>query len=54
MITANPDIKGFFGANEGSAIGVVNAVKELGKDGEIVVIGYDSGQGPDRRHQQRR
>ena len=25
MIAANPDLKGFFGANEGSAIGVVNA-----------------------------
>jgi len=43
MIQANPDIKGFFGANEGSAIGVLNAVKELDKAGEIVVIGYDSG-----------
>jgi ribose transport system substrate-binding protein len=44
MIQANPDIKGFFGANEGSAIGVVNAVKELSKEGKLVVIGYDSGQ----------
>lgn len=44
MIQANPDIKGFFGANEGSAIGVVNAVKELNRAGQIVVIGYDSGQ----------
>jgi len=43
MIQANPDIKGFFGANEGSAIGVLNAVNELGKAGEIVAIGYDSG-----------
>ncbi len=43
MITANPDIKGFFGGNEGSAIGVINAVNELGKSGEIAVIGYDSG-----------
>ena len=43
MIAANPDIKGFFGANEGSAIGVVNAVKELDKAGDLVVIGYDSG-----------
>ena len=41
---ANPDIKGFFGGNEGSAIGVVNAVNELGLGGKIVVIGYDSGQ----------
>jgi ribose transport system substrate-binding protein len=44
MIQANPDIKGFFGGNEGSAIGVVNAVNELGLAGKIVVIGYDSGQ----------
>ena len=44
MIQANPDIKGFFGGNEGSAIGVVNAVNELDMAGKIVVIGYDSGQ----------
>jgi ribose transport system substrate-binding protein len=44
MIQGNPDIKGFFGANEGSIIGVLNAVKELGKEGAITVIGYDSGQ----------
>jgi ribose transport system substrate-binding protein len=43
MIQANPDIKGFFGSNEGSAIGVVNAVKELNKSGKLVVVGYDSG-----------
>jgi ribose transport system substrate-binding protein len=43
MIQANPNIKGFFGANEGSAIGVLNAIKESGKEGKIVVIGYDSG-----------
>ena len=43
MIQANPDIKGFFGANEGSIIGVLNAVKELDMVGQITVIGYDSG-----------
>jgi ribose transport system substrate-binding protein len=43
MIEGNPDIKGFFGGNEGSAIGVVNAVNELGKADDFVVIGYDSG-----------
>ncbi len=43
IIQANPDLKGYFGANEGSIIGVLNAVAELGKEGEIVVIGYDSG-----------
>lgn len=43
IILAHPDIKGFFGANEGSAIGVLNAVTELKKDGQITIIGYDSG-----------
>lgn len=44
IIQAHPDLKGFFGANEGSIIGVLNAVAEMGKEGQIVVIGYDSGQ----------
>lgn len=44
MLAAHPNIKGFFGANEGSAIGVLNAVKELGLEGQVTVIGYDSGQ----------
>ena len=43
IILAHPDIKGFFGANEGSAIGVLNAVNELDMVGDIYVIGYDSG-----------
>jgi ribose transport system substrate-binding protein len=44
IIQAHPKLKAFFGANEGSAIGVLNAVTELKKQGKIVVIGYDSGQ----------
>ena len=43
VINGNPDLKGYFGANEGSAIGVVNAVKELKMEGKLVIIGYDSG-----------
>ena len=31
-----------FGTNEGSAIGIVNAVREMGTE-DLVVIGYDSG-----------
>ncbi|MBO0344137.1 ABC transporter substrate-binding protein [Roseibium limicola] len=42
ILTANPDLKGIFGTNEGSAIGVVNGVSEMGKS-DLVVIGYDSG-----------
>jgi ribose transport system substrate-binding protein len=41
IIQANPNLKGFFGANEGSIIGVLNGVKESKR--KIVVIGYDSG-----------
>jgi ribose transport system substrate-binding protein len=44
IMTANPDLKGFFGANEGSIKGVLNALKETGNEGKIVAIGYDSGQ----------
>jgi ribose transport system substrate-binding protein len=43
IIQAHPDLKGIFGANEGSVIGVANAVREAGKRGQIVVIGFDSG-----------
>ena len=41
ILQANPNIKGIFGANEGSAIGVLNAAKEMKR--KIVIIGYDSG-----------
>ena len=44
IMQAHPNLKGFFGANEGSIIGVLNGVKELGMEGKMVVIGYDSGQ----------
>lgn len=43
IIQSNPDIKGIYGSNEGSAIGVVQGVKESGKKG-ITVVGFDSGQ----------
>ena len=42
IIAANPDIKGIYGANEGSAIGVLRGIAESGKQG-ISVIGFDSG-----------
>jgi len=43
MITANPDIKGIFGANEGSAVGALKGIQESNKAGKIVLIGFDSG-----------
>lgn len=42
IIQSNPDIKGIYGANEGSAVGVVKGVQESGKKG-ITIIGFDSG-----------
>ena len=41
ILQANPNLKGIFGANEGSAIGVLNGAKEMKRN--IVIIGYDSG-----------
>ena len=41
ILQANPNLKGMFGANEGSAIGVLNGAREMKR--KIVVIGYDSG-----------
>ena len=43
IMQAHPDLKGIFGANEGSAIGVINAVQEMNKVGSLVVVGFDSG-----------
>jgi ribose transport system substrate-binding protein len=43
ILQANPGLDGIFGANEGSAIGVVNAVQELNKEGDLSVVGFDSG-----------
>jgi len=44
VMTAHPNLKGYFGCNEGSMKGVMNAAKELSKEGKIVMIGYDAGQ----------
>jgi ribose transport system substrate-binding protein len=41
ILQANPQIKGIFGTNEGSAIGVVNAAREMKR--KVVIVGFDSG-----------
>ncbi len=43
IMTAHPDLKAIYGANEGSAIGVMLAVEELNKVGKVQVVGFDSG-----------
>ena len=42
ILQANPDLKGFYGANEGSAVGIIKGVQESGKKG-ITIVGFDSG-----------
>jgi ribose transport system substrate-binding protein len=42
ILQANPDIKGIYGSNEGSAVGVIKGVQESGKKG-ITIVGFDSG-----------
>ena len=41
LLVSTPDLKGIFGTNEGSAIGVVNGVREAGVT--VTIVGYDSG-----------
>ncbi|MDR0489397.1 MAG: ABC transporter substrate-binding protein [Propionibacteriaceae bacterium] len=43
IITANPDLTGIFGSNEGSAIGALKGVEEAGVAGQIKLVGFDSG-----------
>ena len=43
IITANPDLKGLYGSNEGAAIGVLHAVQERGLTGKLAIVGFDSG-----------
>lgn len=41
ILQAHPNLKGIFGTNEGSAVGVANGVREMKR--KLVVVGYDSG-----------
>ncbi|MDR1852321.1 MAG: ABC transporter substrate-binding protein [Propionibacteriaceae bacterium] len=43
ILSANPDIAGIFGSNEGSAIGALKGVQEAKKTGEVTLVGFDSG-----------
>src|SRR5699024_9176442 len=44
ILTSTPHLDGIYGANEGSAIGVIKALQESGKDGEVVIVGFVSAQ----------
>ena len=41
MLTANPDIRVIYAANEGGTIGAVQAVKKAGLEGKVFVFGTD-------------
>ena len=41
VLAANPDLKGIFGANEPTAIGMGRALAQSGKAGKVVAIGFD-------------
>lgn len=43
IIEAYPDLKVIIGSGEGNAVGVLNALKELGKEGDYTVLGFDTG-----------
>jgi ribose transport system substrate-binding protein len=44
ILAANPDLRGVYAANEGSAVGVLRGIAESGRTG-LTVIGFDSGSG---------
>jgi ABC-type sugar transport system substrate-binding protein len=41
LMRSNPDIKGFFAANDQMALGIAQAVKNAGKKGQIAIVGVD-------------
>jgi len=41
FMRANPDLAGIYACNEGSTVGVGNAVKQAGKVGKVIVVGWD-------------
>ncbi|MBP7175061.1 MAG: ABC transporter substrate-binding protein [Thermoclostridium sp.] len=42
FISANPELKGIWGANDQSAIGVAQAVTEQGRTDSLMVVGFDN------------
>ena len=41
VLAANADLKGIFGANEPTAVGMGRAIQQAGKAGQIAAIGFD-------------
>ncbi|MCC6154562.1 MAG: substrate-binding domain-containing protein, partial [Candidatus Hydrogenedentes bacterium] len=43
MLTAHPNLKGIFAANEPAAVGVVQALEAAGKAGQVKLVAFDAG-----------
>lgn len=41
FMTAHPDLAGFYGCNEGSTVGLAQAVAQTGKSEKVKVVGFD-------------
>lgn len=44
VLAAKPDLKGIFGANEPTAIGMGQALKQAGRADRVVGVGFDGNQ----------
>ncbi|MGL4676295.1 MAG: ABC transporter substrate-binding protein [Brevinema sp.] len=44
IMTANPDLIGFYTSNEGSTVGVARAIEEKGLVGKVKLVGFDKSQ----------
>lgn len=42
VLAENPDIEGVMSGNDAMAIGVIRVLKKLGKEGKIMVVGFDN------------
>ncbi|MFO7974261.1 MAG: substrate-binding domain-containing protein [Candidatus Hydrogenedentota bacterium] len=42
ILQAHPDLDGIFGINDDSALGALAAVEKAGKQGEIMIVGFDA------------
>src|SRR4051812_45652509 len=42
ILTAHPNLRGIFAANEPGALGAAEAVRRAGKSGKVVIVGWDA------------
>lgn len=44
IMTAHPDLAGFYGCNEGSTVGIAQAIDQKGVAGKVFLVGFDKSQ----------